>query len=62
MKGGDAYGQIPKRIAMAMSQGEEKVAWPGQEAVLNVVPRFHRGAGAQSGHDPEGSRYRERAA
>jgi hypothetical protein len=29
-KGGDAYGKVPKRIAIAKRQGEEKNAWPGQ--------------------------------
>jgi hypothetical protein len=35
-KGGDAYGKVPKRIAIATSQGEEKDAWPGQ----NALPYF----------------------
>ena len=30
-KGGDAYGKVPKRIAIAKRQGEEKNAWPGHE-------------------------------
>ena len=30
-KGGDAYGKVPKRIAIARSRGEENNAWPGQK-------------------------------
>jgi hypothetical protein len=33
-KGGDAYGKVPKRIAIARSQGEENNAWPGQNAIV----------------------------
>jgi hypothetical protein len=31
LKGGDAYGKVPKRIAIASRRGEENDAWPGHE-------------------------------
>ncbi len=42
-KGGDAYGKVPKRIAIARSRGEENNAWPGQEAIArSEIPCFTR--------------------
>jgi hypothetical protein len=33
-KGGDAYGKVPKRVAIAKRQGEENNAWPGQKFIV----------------------------
>jgi hypothetical protein len=30
-KGGDAYGKVPKLIAIAISKGAQENAWPGQK-------------------------------
>lgn len=44
-KGGDAYGRVPKEIAVAIPRGERKEPWPGARNVIARRPDPERSEG-----------------